>query len=553
MKDSFVNRCGLMKHRLFFLRRFVYNSRSRRICTMKKEMEKKPCRPRYSGILLHPTSLPGPYGIGDLGKNAYDFIDFLDKAGQSVWQCLPLGPTGFGDSPYQSFSSFAGQPLLISPDLLVKDKLLPENFLQLLPPPGFNDYLVNYGDIIPWKTSVLKMAASNFFSHSEHGLKKEFSRFCHEEKDWLEDYALFMALKDLHGGKCWHDWEPEMIRLSEHSRSHVIHENRDAFDYYCFVQFIFFRQWRALHEYASEKHILIIGDLPIFVAPDSADIWANQDLFQLDSKGFPTAVAGVPPDYFSETGQLWGNPLYDWEAHRKTGYDWWIRRIQSTLRIVDIVRIDHFRGFEAYWSVPAGSETAIKGKWVKGPGAGLFHALEKKLGKDLPIIAEDLGIITPEVEKLRDSLHLPGMKVLQFAFDAPESDYLPYLYPENCICYTGTHDNDTTVGWYQKASEKARDKVRRYMSCDGSNIHWDFMRTAISSTARYAIFPMQDVLGYGSDCRMNQPGVAGGNWSWRFHKNVLTDDLAQALRSTCEVYGRDKARMEEKKNDQADT
>ena len=520
---------------------------------MKKEIKKNPRRPRYSGILLHPTSLPGPYGIGDFGKSAYRFIDFLDQAGQSIWQCLPLGPTGFGDSPYQSFSSFAGQPLLISPDLLVKDGLLPENFLQLLPPPAFNDYSVQYGDVIPWKTSVLKLASSNFFAEAGHSLKKEFADFCQKEKDWLEDYALFMALKDLHGGKSWHEWEPDLVCPAPHVKSQAIHANRDVYDYYCFVQFIFFRQWQALHDYAAKKHIRIIGDLPIFVAPDSADIWANQSLFQLDSKGFPTAVAGVPPDYFSETGQLWGNPLYDWKEHKKTGYEWWLRRIQSTLRVVDIVRIDHFRGFEAYWSVPAKSETAVNGKWVKGPGANLFHALEKKLGKDLPIIAEDLGVITPEVEKLRDSLHLPGMKILQFAFDGEESSYLPYLYPENCICYTGTHDNDTTVGWYQKASEKARDKVRRYMSCDGSNIHWDFMRCAISSTARYAIFPMQDVLGYGSDCRMNQPGVAGGNWSWRFQEHVLTQDLAQALRSTCEVYGRDKARMEEKENDQADT
>ena len=519
---------------------------------MKHESKnEKKRRPRYSGILLHPTSLPGPYGIGDLGKSAYDFIDFLDQAGQSVWQCLPLGPTGFGDSPYQALSSFAGQPLLISPDLLVKDGLLPENFTQLLPPPVFNDYQVNYGDLIPWKTSVLKMASKNFFAGSGHSLKEDFSAFCREEKEWLYDYALFMTLKDLNGGKCWHDWAPEMVNPSAHVRQKLIHANRDSFNYFCFVQFLFFRQWKALHSYASKKHITIIGDLPIFAAPDSADVWADQSLFQLDSKGFPTAVAGVPPDYFSATGQLWGNPLYDWDEHRRTHYAWWIRRIECTLRLVDIVRIDHFRGFESYWSVPAGSETAINGKWVKGPGAALFHALEKKCGKKVPIIAEDLGIITPEVEELRDSLGLPGMKVLQFAFDnVEENDYLPYLYPENCICYTGTHDNDTTVGWYLKASEASRDKVRRYMSCDGSNIHWDLMRAAISSTARYAIFPMQDVLGYGSDCRMNTPGVAGGNWSWRFRADVLTEDLAKALLSTCEVFGRDKARMEEKKHDQ---
>ena len=513
---------------------------------MKNTSKKDTCRPRYCGILLHPTSLPGKYGIGDLGQSAYDFIDFLDQAGQSIWQCLPLGPTGFGDSPYQSFSSFAGQPLLISPDLLVKDKLLPDNFTDTFPLPDFDKYSVHYGDVINWKTSIFKAAADNFFADENHTLTKEFHRFCRQEKEWLDDYALFMTLKDLHGGRSWHEWEEAMISPGPSAKKSLIRSHHEKFDYYRFLQFAFFRQWDQLHSYAAKKHIQILGDIPIFVAPDSADVWAEQALFQLDEKGFPTAVAGVPPDYFSATGQLWGNPLYKWSAHRETGYAWWIRRMRSMLRMFDIVRIDHFRGFESYWSVPFGSETAINGSWKKGPGASLFHAIEKELGKDLPIIAEDLGIITPQVEKLRDSLHYPGMKILQFAFDnVKENDYLPYMYPENCVCYTGTHDNDTTVGWYQKATEASRDKVRRYMSCDGSNIHWDFMKTAISSTARYAIFPLQDVLGYGSDCRMNTPGSASGNWSWRFTEHVLTADLAKALRTTCELYGRDKARMEE--------
>ena len=297
--------------------------------------------------------------------------------------------------------------------------------------------------------------------------------------------------------------------------------------------------------YANKKGISVIGDIPIFVSPDSADVWANQSLFKLDSKGFPTAVAGVPPDYFSKTGQLWGNPLYNWAEHKKTGYAWWISRIRQQLQLVDYLRIDHFRGFEAYWSVPYGDETAINGKWVKGPGTSLFRAIEKELGKDLPIFAEDLGVITPQVEKLRDTFHFPGMKVLQFAFnDTAESDFLPYLYPENCICYTGTHDNDTTVGWYLELDEKYRDKVRRYMNCDGSNIHWDFIRTALGSTARYAIFPLQDLFGFGSDCRMNTPGAAAGNWAWRYTADRLSPELAEALKTTSEVYGRDRARME---------
>jgi 4-alpha-glucanotransferase len=354
-----------------------------------------------------------------------------------------------------------------------------------------------------------------------------------------------MALKDYHGGKSWLEWEDTYRFLDAKTRKHITEELKDNIGYYQFIQFVFFKQWYALKAYANKKGISVIGDIPIFVSPDSADVWANKSLFKLDSKGFPTSVAGVPPDYFSATGQLWGNPLYNWAEHKKTGYEWWIARISSQLKLVDYLRIDHFRGFEAYWSIPNGEETAINGKWMKGPGASLFHAIEKALGKGLPIFAEDLGVITPQVEKLRDTFHFPGMKVLQFAFDdTAESAFLPYLYNENCICYTGTHDNDTTVGWYQAASEASRDKVRRYMNCDGGSIHWDFIRTALGSTARYAIFPLQDLFGYGSDCRMNTPGVAAGNWSWRYQADKLTPELADALKKICEVYGRDHARME---------
>ena len=507
-----------------------------------QEIKKTP-RPRYCGILVHPTSFPSPYGIGDLGDGAYAFIDFLYDAGQTLWQCLPLGPTGFGDSPYQAFSAFAGQPLLISPDLLLKDGLLEKD--DLADVPDFNDYSVEYGNVITYKAALLRKACAHFTASEDKALHKAFNHFCRTEKDWLEDYALFMSLKDLHQGRSWHEWSPQYQVLDTRTRKAALTELADSITYYQFIQFIFFKQWHELKLYANKKGISVMGDIPIFVSPDSADVWANQSLFKLDSKGFPTAVAGVPPDYFSKTGQLWGNPLYNWTEHKKTGYAWWISRIRQQLQLVDYLRIDHFRGFEAYWSVPYGDETAINGKWIKGPGASLFRAIEKELGKDLPIFAEDLGVITPQVEKLRDTFHFPGMKVLQFAFnDTAESDFLPYLYPENCICYTGTHDNDTTVGWYLELDEKYRDKVRRYMNCDGSNIHWDFIRTALGSTARYAIFPLQDLFGFGSDCRMNTPGAAAGNWAWRYTSDRLSPELAEALNTISEVYGRDRARME---------
>lgn len=507
--------------------------------------EKPSVKPRYSGILVHPTSFPSPYGIGDLGQGAYAFIDFLYEAGQTLWQCLPLGPTGYGDSPYQSFSAFAGQPLIISPELLAKDGLLTDADLSDVP--EFSVYTVDYGPAITYKTGLLHKACDHFRVSEDKALTRDFNRFCREEKAWLVDYALFMSLKDLHEGKSWHEWDERYQFMDAKTRKNTLAELQDSIFYYEFIQFIFFKQWYALKKYANDKGISIIGDIPIFVSPDSADLWANQSLFKLDSKGFPTAVAGVPPDYFSATGQLWGNPLYNWIEHKKTDYAWWIARIRHQLKLVDYLRIDHFRGFEAYWSVPYGEETAINGKWIKGPGASLFRAVEKELGKNLPIFAEDLGVITPPVEKLRDSFHFPGMKVLQFAFSGTEeNNFLPYLYPENCICYTGTHDNDTTVGWYYKLDAASQDKIRRYMNCDGSNIHWDFIRTALSSTARYAVFPMQDLFGYGSDCRMNTPGQASGNWAWRYEAEKLTPQLAASLKDICEVYGRDRSRMEEK-------
>ena len=498
--------------------------------------------PRYAGILLHPTSFPSPYGIGDLGKGAYEFIDFLRDCDLTLWQCLPLGPTGYGDSPYQSFSSFAGQPLIISPDELVKEGLLTAE--DLADVPDFGDGAIDYGPAIACKNKLLARAYAHFKASRKKALKEDYALFCNENADWLENYALFMALKDHHGGKSWHEWAPECQFPDAKIRQKLSRLLKDRIGYYCFIQFIFFRQWKALKSYANEKGILIIGDIPIFVSPDSADVWGRKDLFQLDEKGYPTAVAGVPPDYFSATGQLWGNPLYDWPAHKAEDYRWWISRIKNQLQLVDFLRIDHFRGFEAYWSVPYGEATAMNGRWVKGPGASLFTALEKALGKGLPIFAEDLGVITPPVEKLRDRFGFPGMKVLQFAFNAGgESAYLPYLHIENCLCYTGTHDNDTTVGWYWSLPEKVRDKVRRYVNSDGSSIHWDFMRLAMGSVARYAIFPMQDLFGYGSDCRMNTPGKAAGNWTWRYQSDKLTPDLAKLIRQFAAIYGRGHSRM----------
>ena len=496
---------------------------------------------RLSGILLHPTSLPSPCGIGDLWKEAYAFIDFLEKAGQHLWQILPLTPTGFGDSPYQSFSAFAGQPLLISPEHLVELGLLREQDLDDCP----NDDLrrIDYGALIPWKTKVLKMAAARFEKLAGTGLREEYQIFLKENRDWLDDYALFMACKDLHEGKSWLEWDEKYRRPTASAKKRMKKQLAEEMKFYYFCQFMFHKEWTAIKEYANEKEIQIIGDIPLFVSMDSADVWANQGLFQLDSQGYPTAVAGVPPDYFCEEGQLWGNPLYDWAKHKKTGYKWWISRVRKQLSMCDILRIDHFRGLESYWSVPAGEETAINGAWVPGPRAGLFVAIEKTLGTNLPIIAEDLGLITPEVHVLREKLGFPGMKILQFAFESKdESSYLPHQFTDtNCVCYTGTHDNDTSRGWYEHTTEEAKDKVRRYMNTDGGLISWDFIRTCLGTIAKYAIFPMQDIVGVGSEGRMNTPGVSGEevhNWAWRYMKEDVSDDLAKELARVTHLYGR---------------
>lgn len=498
---------------------------------------------RMAGILLHPTSLPSPYGIGDLGKDAYEFIDFLEAAGQHLWQILPLTHTGYGDSPYQSFSAFAGQPLLISPVHLMELGLLEKFELQNCP--VTDDEHIDYGVIIPWKQLIFRLAYNRFITkkNMDEHIKERFSDFCEQNSSWLDDYSLFMACKDINNGKSWLEWEDKYRTPTEKLKFELKESLSEDIGYYKFLQFLFFTEWKALKDYANSHGVKIIGDIPIFVSMDSADVWANQKLFQLDSKGYPLAVAGVPPDYFSETGQLWGNPLYNWPAHEAEDFSWWISRIKSQLSNLDILRIDHFRGFEAYWSVPYGEETAINGQWIKAPGEQLFCAMEAVLGKDLPIIAEDLGIITEEVTALREKFHFPGMKILQFAFDSSaQNSYLPHNFTSpRCVCYTGTHDNDTTLGWYLTLNAEIQKRVDFYTGIQTKEqISQGMIRLCAGSTAAYAIYPLQDVLSLGSDSRMNTPGVAAGNWNWRFKKEALTSVLAEKLLKLAILYGRNK-------------
>lgn len=490
---------------------------------------------RLSGILVHPTSLPGKFGIGDLGPEAYRFVDFLQESGQHLWQTLPLGPTGGYNSPYQCFSSFAGQPLLISPELLKDEGLLTDADLSNVP--HFSDEEVDFAAVGEYKKELFKKAFARFKELPEDNpLKSELALFC-KSAHWLDDYAMFMAIKKSKGAH-WLEWEKKYRKPTKSQKAVIEREFEDEILYEKFLQWTFCRQWSQLKAYANERDILLIGDIPIFVSGDSADVWAEPRLFQLDSDGFPTVVAGVPPDYFSATGQLWGNPLYDWKYHKKTNYEWWMERFKTQFLLSDIVRIDHFRGLESYWEIPADSETALNGKWVDGPKDEFFEVLIKTFGEEPPIIAEDLGIITDDVRALRDKFGLPGMKILQFAFEDEDSNYLPYNQPYNCVCYTGTHDNDTTTGWYATASEKARDKVRRYMNTDASQVSWDFIRTCFGSPARFAIIPVQDLFCQGSDCRMNTPGKADGNWAYRMKKELLTSDVAKRLYDVTKLYGR---------------
>ncbi len=491
---------------------------------------------RSSGILVHPTSFPNRYGIGDLGPEAYRFLDFLHETGTKLWQILPLGPTGYGDSPYQSFSAFAGNPYLVSPDLLLEDGLLhPDDIKEA---PGFSDSQVDFGRVIGAKLNILERAFIRFEREPElASVREAYAAFCADTANWLDDYALFMAIKEAKGGGSWAGWSRELRNRADAALAEASQKYSDAIKRFKFYQFVFFRQWNALRAYAKEKNIRIIGDIPIFVSFDSSDVWSNPELFYLDEQKVPTVVAGVPPDYFSPTGQLWGNPLYKWRVHKETGYAWWIERFQASFELVDIVRLDHFRGFAGYWEIPANSLTAETGRWVPGPSADFFAAMEEGLG-DLAIIAEDLGEITPDVFELRDQFNLPGMKILQFAFSEDSNPFLPHHYPENCVAYTGTHDNDTVWGWYDTAPEDYRDFARRYMSVDGSDIAWDMIRALWHSRADMVLAQMQDILNLGPEARMNYPGRLGGNWDWRMRADALSDKLKDKLRALNEATNR---------------
>ena len=489
---------------------------------------------RSSGVLLHPTSLPGPYGIGDLGPRAHAWVDFLAEAGCSLWQVLPLGPTGFDNSPYQSFSAFAGNPYLVSPELLVAEGLLEQRDLGGA---SFPSERVDFCALIPWKVKVLDAAFGRYRSSAASGLRAEFDEFRHRHAAWLDDFALFMALKEAHKGSRWDEWPDALRRRGADSMATSRREFAEGMERQSFRQFLFFRQWHALRAHAASKRVRIIGDVPIFVSSDSADVWAHPDLFKLDEALQPTVVAGVPPDYFSPTGQLWGNPLYRWGTHRSSGFAWWVARLRSGLDLVDMARLDHFRGFAAAWEVPAGSPTAEKGMWVEAPGGELLARLGEALG-DLPLIAEDLGVITPDVEAMRESFHLPGMKILQFAFSGPDNPFLPHAYPRNCVVYTGTHDNDTTRGWFSEAPEAEQDFCRRYLKSDGHDIVWDLIRAAWASPAEFALAPMQDLLDLDTTARMNLPGKPSGSWTWRMGEGDAGPALAARLRELNYLYQR---------------
>lgn len=491
---------------------------------------------RSSGLLFHPTSLPSPYGIGSLGKEAYSFVDFLKKASQKLWQVFPLGPTGYGDSPYQCFSAFAGNPLLIDLDLLIEQGLLSKSAIACI---ELEEDKIDFGALINFKIPLLRLSFERFIEISNSVQQNKFNNFLKENHFWLHDYALFRAIKDKFGGKSWLEWDKSSKFRDSAVLAKYETELAHEINFHKYMQFQFFEQWYSLKKYANDNGIKIVGDIPIFVALDSSDAWANPELFLFDEERNPVKVAGVPPDYFSATGQLWGNPLYNWEILEKTNFEWWIKRVEMNLKVSDIVRIDHFRGFESFWAVPFGEPTAINGEWTLCPGKKLFHAIEKALGK-APIIAEDLGLITPEVEDLRDTFSFPGMKILQFAFDSKdESNHLPHTCLRNSVIYTGTHDNDTIVGWYEKASPDDKAFAKEYLNIrENEPIAWQFMRGAWASIADLALAPVQDLFEMDSSARMNTPGVASGNWQWRIKKGMLTDEVAAKLSKLTKTYFR---------------
>ncbi|HXG30447.1 MAG TPA: 4-alpha-glucanotransferase [Thermodesulfobacteriota bacterium] len=495
---------------------------------------------RGSGVLLHITSLPSPYGIGDLGPEAYRFVDFLSEAKQGFWQILPLNPTNpaFGNSPYSSPSAFAGNPLLISPDLLVEEGLLSRSDTES--GLSFPSDMVDYDAVSEYKYDLLRTAYENF--KRRKGKDYGFEWFSNENSYWLDDYALFISLKEHFSGAAWSEWPEDIRRRNEDALVEWKKRLADRISMRRFFQYTFFKQFSSLKSYCRDRNIQIIGDIPIYVNYDSSDVWANPHIFKLDESGRPTFVAGVPPDYFSKTGQLWGNPVYRWDVLRETGYSWWIKRMEHNLRFFDIIRLDHFRGFFAYWEVPVGEKTAVNGRWMEAPAEDFFKALFRRF-PFLPIIAEDLGVITPDVLEMMNRLGFPGMRLLIFAFgdDFPNSKYLPHNYVRNCVVYTGTHDNNTIKGWWrQEASPESKIRLSRYVGREVSEeeVNWEFIRLAMLSIANTVIIPMQDILGLGEEAKMNLPATTEGNWRWRLKPDQITPSLIERLREITETYGR---------------
>ncbi len=504
--------------------------------------------PRSSGILLHPTCLPGPFGIGDFGSEAFAFVDFLKAAGHKLWQVLPLNPTGYGDSPFQCFSARAGNHLLISLEKLKDQSILEAGDFN--DQPAFPEETVDFGGVIQWKTSLLKRAAERFLKSNDGARRRAFDDFCTQNESWLPDFALFMACKEEQGGVAWNAWPIEIARREPATITDAKERLKDSILAVQYWQFEFSRQWQELRAYATSAGIRVVGDIPIYVALDSADVWTNREYFYLSEDLQPEKIAGVPPDYFSATGQCWGNPIYRWDRLKETGYRWWIERFRGALTLYDAVRIDHFRGFEAYWEIPGNEKTALNGKWVKGPGMELFAVLEQEFG-NLPIIAENLGVITLEVEAIRERFGFPGMALLQFAFgnDPQGPSFRPHNYTRELAAYTGTHDNDTTVGWWNSSGAqdsirtpddvaKEHDFARAYLNFSTEPVNWVLIRGILASIADLAIIPLQDVLGLGSEARMNLPGTSKGNWCWRFRKGALTPQLADRLRQMVLMYDR---------------
>lgn len=491
----------------------------------------KPSTGRSAGVLLHPTSLPGVYGIGDVGNHLISFLDWAEHAGMRMWQVLPLNPPGYGYSPYGCLSSFAGNPLLLSPQKLLHEDLLePSDVAEL---PQFPDDRVEFEQVCELKYRLLRIALQRFEDHAA------LDSFCTapEQCEWLDDYALFMSLKERAGGAPWWEWDPKLAKRDPAALENARKELAADIKFWRFTQFLFFRQWEDVRDAARVRNIRILGDMPIYVAWDSADVWGNRELFELDERGYPTVVAGVPPDYFSETGQRWGNPLYRWDALQETKFAWWINRVKTNLRFADIVRLDHFRGFAEYWEIPATEQTAIHGRWMPGPGEALFTAIKKELG-NLPLIAEDLGFITEDVHELRRAIDVPGMKILQFAFAETDSPHLPHRLEPRTVVYTGTHDNDTAKGWFTTAPDDERETARDYLGCEQTDIAWGLIRAAYTSVAEIAVVPVQDIIGLGSEGRMNRPGATHGNWSWRLQPGSLTREHAERLRRLGEITGR---------------